>query len=134
MALEIKKDSIDLGIVVRSADAMKAFYGETLGLPYQASLDMPGGMKMHRYLAGTTVVKLLEFTSPPEAAPAPGGLQGGTGYRYFTITVGNLDAAVDEAKAAGAAVPMGPLAIAPGLRIAMVEDPDGNWVELLEQE
>ncbi len=132
MTLAITKDSIDLGIVVRDIDAALGFYRDTLGLPFEAELDMPGGMKMYRLLAGSTVVKLLTLAQAPEASPAPGGIQGATGYRYWTITISNLDEAIEAAKAGGRNVPLGPVEVRPGIRIAMIEDPEGNWVELLE--
>ena len=44
----------------------------------------------------------------------------------------NLDSLVEQCAAAGCPVPVAPREIRPGTRIAMVEDPDGNWVELLE--
>ena len=83
-------------------------------------------------MAGTSLIKVIEFEQPPEPRPAPGGLSGGSGYRYWTMTVSNLDELVAAATAQGYAVPTAPREIRPGVRIAMIEDPDGNWVELLE--
>ncbi len=134
MALEISKDSIDLGIVVRDAEPMLAFYRDTLGLPHQADLDLPGGMKMHRLLAGSSVIKLVAFQRTPAAAAPPGGLSGGSGYRYFTITISNLEEAMRRAEKKGAKIAMPITEIRPGIRISMVEDPEGNWVELLEED
>lgn len=133
MSLEITKTSVDVGIVVRDADKAVTFYGGVLGLPADAmpKMPMPGGT-MHRFLAGESVVKLLSFEAPPDASNPPGGIAGGSGFRYFTITVSNLDAAAEAAREAGHTVPMGPLDLAPGVRICMIEDPDGNWVELLQ--
>jgi predicted enzyme related to lactoylglutathione lyase len=133
MALEITKDSIDLGIVVRDAGPMVAFYRDTLGLAFQAELDMPGGMKMYRFLAGTSVIKLVALERTPAAAAPPGGLAGGTGYRYFTVTIGNLEEVTRAAEKAGAKIAMPITQIRPNVRICMVADPEGNWVELLEQ-
>ena len=133
MAIVTSKDSIDLGIVVQDADASLAFYRDTLGLPFQVKLDMPGGMTMNRLLAGTSVVKLVSFEETPKASAPPGGLAGATGYRYFTICVENLDEVTADAEAAGYNVPVSPREIRPGIKIAMIEDPDGNWVELLQE-
>ena len=38
MSLAITKPSIDLGIVCKDIDAMMTFYGETLGLPLEATI------------------------------------------------------------------------------------------------
>src|SRR3990172_12928099 len=88
--MQVTKDSIDLGIVVKNPEAMVRFYGEQLKLPKEGELPLPGGGTMHRYLAGTSVIKLLALggNQPP---PPPGGLAGGLGYRYYTISVQGLD-------------------------------------------
>jgi catechol 2,3-dioxygenase-like lactoylglutathione lyase family enzyme len=132
MGVKPTKDSIDLGIVTANGPAMFAFYRDVLGLEHAGDMPMPGGAMMHRLNCGTTVVKIVVPKNPPAARPAPGGLAGGTGYRYWTITVSNLDEVVAAAKAAGRTIPIPRTTIRPGINIAMIEDPDGNWVELLE--
>ena len=87
---------------------------------------------MHRLMCGTTMVKLVSPGQLPEAANPPGGLAGASGIRYWTITTTNLDEITDQCRSAGYTVPVEPREIRPGVRIAMVEDPDGNWVEFLE--
>jgi glyoxylase I family protein len=133
MGMKITKDSIDLGIVTNNGAAMLAFYRDVLGLPHQGDLPLPMGGKMHRLACGTTVLKLVQLDKAPTSKPAPGGLAGGLGYRYFTVTVSNLDDVVAAAKQAGAKIPIARTKVRAGVEIAMVEDPDGNWVELLEQ-
>ena len=132
MKLAITKDSIDIGIVTTDVKPMLKFYQDTLGLELEGVLDMPGGMQMTRLVCGTTVVKLVVNAKPPAAKPAPGGLVGGTGYRYWTITCSNLTAMIAKCRDAGYRVPVAPTEIRPGVTIAMVEDPDGNWLELLQ--
>ncbi len=133
MPLNITKDSIDIGIVTADAGPMLKFYRDTLGLEFEAEMPMPTGT-MHRLRAGTTVVKIVVHNKPPAAAPAPGGLDGATGYRYWTISVDNIVEASDECAAAGYKVAVPVTEIRPGVRISMIEDPDGNWVELLQIE
>jgi predicted enzyme related to lactoylglutathione lyase len=133
MALKTTKDSIDLGIVAVNGPAMLEFYRDVLGLTHQGDMPLPGIGKMHRLLCGTTVVKIVVPDKVPANRAAPGGLTGGTGYRYWTVSVSNLDDVVASAKSAGRAIPMPRRNIRPGVDIAMIEDPDGNWVELLQQ-
>lgn len=133
MPLAISKDSIDLGLVTDNIEAMTTFYKDTLGLELEAVLDMPGGMQMTRLLAGTSVIKLVTFPTAPEPQNPPGGIMGGRGIRYFTITIDNLTASVEACTVAGYACPIPVRESRPGVNIAMVEDPDGNWVELLQQ-
>jgi len=131
MTLQITKDSIDLGIVTRDAGPMVQFYRDTLGLVPDGEMDMPGGGKMTRLKCGTTVIKLVVQGRDPRADAPPGGLAGATGYRYWTITIDNIDEAVAACADAGYKVAVPVTEIRPGVRIAMIEDPDGNWVELL---
>ena len=130
--IEMSKGAIDLGIVVRNLDACRKFYGELLGLPFEAEVDMPGGAKMFRYLCGDTVVKLVAMPEPPAASNPPKGLMGGTGLRYWTIPVTNLDALHQACADAGTPIAVSPRESRPGVRICIVEDPDGNWVEFVQ--
>lgn len=132
MALNIVKDSIDLGIVTRDAAPMVKFYQDTLGFKPDGEMAMPGGGNMTRLKCGTTVIKLVVQGRPPKADAPPGGLAGATGYRYWTITIDNLDEAAAACADAGYKVAVPVTEIRPGIKIAMIEDPDGNWVELLQ--
>ncbi len=132
MAIQLGKPSIDLGIVTTNGDAMLAFYRDVIGLKVQGQMPMPvGGGTMHRMLCGDSLIKLVVVPSTPAAA-APGGIQGGAGYRYWTITVTNLTEMVQTCTDAGVTVVWPEREIRPGVRIAMVADPDGNWVEFLQ--
>ena len=132
MSLNISKPSIDLGIVTTNGEAMLAFYRDLLGLKLQGQMPMPGGKgTMHRLLCGDSLIKLVVMPELP--APAvPGGIGGSAGYRYWTITVSNLSEMVATCTAAGTPVVWSEREIRPGIRIAMVSDPDGNWVEFLQ--
>jgi catechol 2,3-dioxygenase-like lactoylglutathione lyase family enzyme len=132
MGVALTKDSIDLGIVVKDADAALRFYRDTLGFKDQGTMPMPGGGTMYRLLCGSSLIKLVALAQAPAATAAPGGIQGGTGYRYWTISVSNLDDTASACASAGYKLAIKPREIRPGIRIAMIEDPDGNWVELLE--
>lgn len=132
MPLEITKDAIDIGIVTKDAAPLLAFYRDTLGLPLEGEMDMPGGGKMTRLTCGSTTVKIVVHGSEPPAEAAPGGIRAATGVRYWTISVSNIDAATAECADAGYKVAVPVSEIRPGVRISMIEDPDGNWVELLQ--
>ena len=129
--VQLSKDSIDLGIVVSDADKALAFYRDLLGFPLQGEMPMPGGAKMYRLLCGTSLLKIIH-TPGDLGGAAKGGITGALGYRYFTMYVTNLQEISDKCAAAGYNVAIAPVTIRPGVTIAMVEDPDGNWVEFLE--
>lgn len=131
MGIQLKKQAIDLGIVTTNGPAMLAFYRDVLGLVHQGDMPMPGGVgTMHRLLCGDSLIKLVAMPSLPAAA-VPGGIGGGAGYRYWTMTVTNLTEMVQACADAGHTVVWPERALRPGIRIAMVADPDGNWVEFL---
>lgn len=132
MGVELSKDSIDLGIVVQDGEAALRFYRDTLGFEHVGDMPMGGGGTMHRLMCGTSLIKVIEYEEERPAKAAPGGIGSATGYRYWTISVSNLDQLVESCEAAGYTVAVAPREIRPGVRISMVEDPDGNWVELLE--
>ncbi len=87
---------------------------------------------MHRLMCGTSLIKVVSPEKPLEAKAARGGIQGAYGYRYWTISVSNLDEMSKSCADGGYRVVVEPREIRPGTRIAIVEDPDGNWVEFLE--
>jgi catechol 2,3-dioxygenase-like lactoylglutathione lyase family enzyme len=87
---------------------------------------------MYRLLCGTSLIKLIHH--PKELpAPEPGGMSKALGYRYWTISVDNIQEVVDACSAAGHKVAVPVVEFRPGVTIAIVEDPDGNWVEFLSQ-
>ena len=133
MGVSLRKDSIDLGIVITDSERSLAFYRDLLGFDHEGDIPMPigDGGTMHRLWCGSTLVKLVKLdTVPPPAVP--GGIAGATGYRYFTMQVDNLDELAADCSEAGVQVLVPPTEIRPGVRIVMVEDPDGNWVEFVD--
>ena len=130
MSVNLTKDSIDLGIVTNDADVSIAFYRDVLGFEDLGEFPMPGGT-MRRLQCGSSTIKIVSMKRPPAAAAAPGGIGGATGYRYWTISVSNLAEIVAACEAAGAKIAVPITELRPGITIAIVEDPDGNWVEFL---
>jgi glyoxylase I family protein len=130
MSVNLTKDSIDLGIVTNDAVASIAFYRDVLGLEDLGEFPMPGGA-MQRLQCGASTIKIVSMKKPPAATAAPGGIGGATGYRYWTISVSNLAEIVAACEAAGVKIAIPITELRPGITIAMVEDPDGNWVEFL---
>ena len=132
MGVQLGKDSIDLGIVVRDADAALAFYRDTLGFEPAGETPMPGGGgTMYRLMCGSTMIKLVHPGEPLAAAAPPGGIMGAYGFRYFTITVTNIAEITEHCGSAGYKVVVPVREIRPGVSISIVADPDGNWVEFL---
>ena len=130
--MNIQKNAIDIGIITKDIEAMLTFYRDTLELEFEAFIPMPGGGTMNRFKVGDSVIKIIEL-DPSAPAEAPlGGIRGASGYRYWTIHVNNLEECVATIEAAGYKVVVPVKKIREGIAIAIVEDPDANWVELLE--
>jgi catechol 2,3-dioxygenase-like lactoylglutathione lyase family enzyme len=131
MTIELTKDSVDLGIIVSDADAALRFYRDTLGLAMVGQDPVAFGGTMYRLMCGSSMIKLLHLDKEPPAKAPPGGIPGGFGYRYWTISVSNLEEITAAVEAAGYKIAVPVREIRPGVSISMVEDPDGNWVEFL---
>lgn len=133
MGMNIAKKGIDLGIVTTNGEPMLAFYRDLLGLRYTESIPMPGGGggTMHRMMCGESLIKLVVLPAVGATA-ASGGIPGANGYRYWTITITNLAEMVEACVKAGRKLVVPEKEVRPGVRIAIVEDPDGNLVEFLQ--
>ncbi len=132
MTIALKKDSIDLGIVTTNGDAMVAFYRDLLGFTEESQTPFPMGGVMHRLRCGTSLIKIVVPTDAPAQKPAPGPITRATGVRYWTMIVSNLGEILAATEAAGHKTVVPITEVRPGVTIAMVEDPDGNWVEFVD--
>ena len=130
--MKLQKNAIDLGIIAQDIEAMLAFYRDVVGLEFETAIPFPGGGTMHRFKAGDSIVKVIELEPEPEAHAPAGGIRGATGYRYWTLHVENLQECVERVGTAGYRIMVPAREIRPGVSIAIVADPDGNWVEFLE--
>lgn len=133
MGRAIAKPGLDLGIVTNNGDAMLEFYRDVVGLEFEATMKLEalGIARMDRLRCHDSVLKLVTPIADVAAGPG-GGIDGATGMRYFTITVDDIAAAVADCEAAGTPIVWPLLEARPGVTIAMVEDPDGNWVEFFQ--
>ena len=122
---------IDIGIVVRDPETALTFYRDVLGLEHIDDLARPGEV-IRRLRWGNATVKLRCPESPPSASNPGGGSPGGTGIRYLTLAMADVSATLARCVEAGHRVAMPETQTESGLKYAFVEDPEGNWVELLQ--
>ncbi len=137
LQLDPNKLAVDLGISIQNWEATKAFYCDVLGMEHVADMPVPtvigsGGL-MHRVQSGETTLKFVEMNNPSRTL-VPGGPGRAMGLRYMTIWVRNLRDVVEECRAANFRIALEPVQVRPGVMITMIEDPDGNWVELLQND
>ena len=124
------KDSIDLGVLVSDIQASLHFYQELLGLKFIEKIPVWFGT-MYRLRFGTSDFKLID----PSARPSQGliGLESQVGFRYVTFVIKNLSDVCKELRSKGVVFEVPEKESRPGVRIAMVRDPDGNVVEFVER-
>ena len=128
--MEPAKDSLDLGIVVSDIKASLHFYQDTLGLEFVGEMPLWFGT-MYRLRFGTSDFKLIlpKATTPK----GPVGLENQIGFRYVTFVIRNLSKLCKELQSKGIEFALTEREMRPGVRIAMVKDPDGNIVEFVER-
>lgn len=126
---------LQVGIVVRELDPMVDFYAGVLGLDHVGDLRLPD-MLMKRFTLGDAGLKLLAYDDPPTMGSQPGGPSARTaGLRYLTVEVPDVAAAVTRCLTAGRTVTVPTFVHEPtGATVAIVEDPEGNWVELVQRQ
>lgn len=124
------KKSLDIGVLVSDIKASLNFYQNILGLEYVGITPLWFGT-MHRLRFGTSDFKLISpNTMPPQGAI---GLENQLGVRYVTFVIENLSALCRELQEIGVEFTVPEKELRPGVRIAMVKDPDGNIVEFVER-
>jgi catechol 2,3-dioxygenase-like lactoylglutathione lyase family enzyme len=117
---------------VADIERSRGFYRDFLGLPVQRQMPMSKPTTLPILAAGTGAIKRWEVAEPPAPVAKGWPLEGAPGYRYITLSVSNLDEVVDGAAAAGVEVRVPATELMPGVKIAILADPDGNSVELLQ--
>src|SRR5262245_40498833 len=129
MLLNPAKDSVDVLIFVSDIGKSLDFYQGVLGLEKTQELETPVGTS-HRLRYGTSIVKLMDPKQLPPAGPI--GLDKQLGLRCLSFVIRNLRAVCTALEARGAEFTMPATQVLPDMRIAMVKDPDGNIIELVE--
>lgn len=123
------KDALDVGILVGDINKSLEFYQHTLGLEFVGETTVWYG-KIYRLRFGNSDLKLVA----PNELPSKGamGLENQLGFRYITLVVENLSEICEQLRKAGVKFALDETETRPGIRVAMVEDPDGNIVEFLQ--
>ena len=124
------KNSLDMGIIVSDIGASLNFYQNILGLEFIETVPLWFGT-MHRLRFGISDFKLVDpKTLPPRGAT---GLEKQLGFRYVTFVIKNLSELCLKLQKSGIEFTLPEKELRPGVRIAMVKDPDGNIVEFVER-
>jgi predicted enzyme related to lactoylglutathione lyase len=133
MTVILSKPLLDAGIVTSNPKSAHRFYGEVLGLPLQGEVEIPQYGTVTRYEVGDSVLRIFEPLQAPSSEGSREGFASQTGIRYLTLYISNLDDAVAAVTAAEFQVTTAPRDLRPGVRVAQVQDADGNTIELMEE-
>ena len=144
---EFSSTTIQIGVVVTDLDKAVKFYTEVIGMQKVRDFDinsdfgarsgLSGGVPFHVEVlkledkSDATEWKLLSFGKEAQH-PKQKWIQDDTGMQYITIYVNSLKPFVDRLEANK--VPLlgqTPTAINDELWFILVQDPDGNFVELI---
>jgi glyoxylase I family protein len=123
---------LDIGLVSADIAGPTRFYHEVLGFPLAGSIDIPGVGQVARFQVGNSILRVLVPVAAPARSEAKGGFSGTVGIRYLALKIGNLAETVDRVAAAGFVIAVPIRTLRPGVLVALVEDADGNTVELME--
>ena len=135
------KQTLDVGIVVVDMTRSLNFYRDLIGLPVVAEFRIgqvgepvvsrigDGKMVWLRYRE--SLIKLVEMDVEPSGR-TPTGLSKAFGFRFITLPVPGIEALMAKTEQAKAPLVVPLIELADGVKISMVEDPDGNVVEFVE--
>ena len=128
--MEPAKDCLDLGIIVGDIKASINFYENILGLKFVEEISTTSGT-MHRLRFGNSDFKLIKPHTVPLKGPI--GTDAQLGFRYVTFVINNLSGFCMELQKKGVDFFRPEKEVRPGVRRAMVKDPDGNIVEFVQK-
>jgi catechol 2,3-dioxygenase-like lactoylglutathione lyase family enzyme len=128
--LRAAKDSLDVGVVVGDIARSLAFYRDLLGLELIGEMPVWFGT-LYRLRFGSSDLKLIQ----PKVVPPHGaaGIETQLGIRYITFVIQGITELCRALQEKGVEFHLAEREVRPGVRIAMVKDPDGNIVEFVER-
>ena len=126
--------ALDVGIIVSDMDASLNFYKDLLQLPVVAQVrtSLIGAGTMIQLRHGASLIKLVEMDDPPSSKTKP-GITTTYGHRYITLMVEDISIYASALEKANVPFSMPLTELGNGAKIMMVEDPDGNTVEFVQE-
>ena len=124
-------DRIAIGLTVSDVERSRSFYREILALQEEKpeKLALLNGESKYTFTSGKTQIKFWKGASD-NLPKHTGNITDALGFRYFTFIVADVDAASAKLQERGAKIVIKPVDFGKIARIMMIEDPDGNWIEL----
>jgi PhnB protein len=120
----------EIGIVSADGLPIGDFYRQAFGFSDVSSFTSPAG-SVYKMRRGEARLKIFVPVDPPERDRLD-SLGRRTGICYFALYVDDIAGSFDRAVELGAEVISSPKSHRPGAIVALIRDPEGNIVELLE--
>ena len=126
--------AIDVGIIVTDMAQSLTFYRDLIGLAVIAEVttSLIGKGQMVQLQHGTSLIKLVALEQTP-AAQSLTGIPTTIGYRYITLLVTDINKIMTKLAQNNVNITIPITELGNGTMIAMVEDPDGNIVEFVQE-
>lgn len=132
MAVELARPVLNVGIVTTDLERMMAFYGGVLGFTPLEPIVFPGAGTVQRMQVGDCILRLFAVEQTPPHEAHNESHMSAPGYRYLTLPVVDIEAAFAAFREFGATIPREPRELRPGVFSGHVQDPDGNWIEVMQ--
>lgn len=132
--MHLKKAALDVVLVTQHLEAMTAFYTDCLGFPVAGRVSIPDTYDIVRLACGESVIRLCAPTAPLAMLAPEGGMLAASGMRALSFSVSGLGALFAGFEQACVRIQTPLRELRPGVFVAVIEDPDGNAIELQCQE
>ena len=132
--INFTSDAIDIGIVTVNDLEMLNFYQEVLGLKKEMEIPFPGLGTVNKLSFGSGYIKILVLDDKPKNINPTGNFSTSNGIRYITINLSNLDHILESCAVNNINIINAGTIIRPGVTVAIIQDPDGNLIELMQSE
>ena len=132
------------GLVVKDLEQALEFYHGLLGLQIIARRERDGGPidqvvgypSTHLIIANVgfdqhTSIELIQYAHPPPDS-RPTEERAVLGGSHICFDVDDIDETHQALVEGGATELNPPVEVAPGRKVCYMQDPDGNWIELLQ--
>ena len=131
--MELSDTWMEAGIVSNDAAALVDFYEHGLGFERVNVLEF-GESRVHKLRNGLATMKIFQPAELPSPRDGSVPWSSVAGFGYAALHVGDIESALARAEAAGAKVITGVTRHRPDARMAMIEDPQGNTWEFLQED
>jgi len=129
--INFTSDTIDIGMVTANDREMLHFYQNVLGFQKEIEIPFPGIGVVNKLNYGAGFIKILALEKNPSNINPTGDFSTSNGIRYITINLSNLDEILDACKTHNINIINPGTIIRPGVTVALISDPDGNIIELM---